>query len=159
MSKYRPNSAIILQNAAGRILIAERIDVRGAWQFPQGGAAPGEAPLQTLHREVREELGLDEGAYEVLEMRGPYRYEFRPGRKKESFTGQEQMYFRARILDETLLPEGPVRSEEFRAVRWIQPAEFEIQWVPDFKRGVYRQVFQDFFGILPGGDLVTGGSK
>ena len=33
---YRPNVAAILQRENGDIFVAERINVRGAWQFPQG---------------------------------------------------------------------------------------------------------------------------
>ena len=36
---------------------------------------------------------------------------------------------------------------EFRAVRWVDPAEFEIDWLPKMKREVYRAVFQDFFSV------------
>jgi putative (di)nucleoside polyphosphate hydrolase len=147
MSAYRPNSALILQKPDGRVLLAERIDVAGAWQFPQGGGKKQETPLETLHREVEEELGLPAAAYEVMLSRGPYRYDFPTGRIKEGFRGQEQTYFLARLLDENLLPAGPVRSEEFRAIRWIAPAEFDSGWVPEFKREVYRRVLADFFGI------------
>jgi putative (di)nucleoside polyphosphate hydrolase len=32
-------------------------------------------------------------------------------------------------------------------LRWIEPKEFQIHWVPGFKQNVYRQIFFDFFGI------------
>lgn len=147
MNSYRPNVALILENQAGEILIAERSDVPGSWQFPQGGADRGESAGETLIREMEEELSLPASAYEVLECRGPYRYDFPPGRVKEGFLGQEQTYFRARLRRPEVLPEGPVQSPEFRAVRWIKPSEFLLSWVADFKREVYRQVFRDFWGI------------
>ena len=36
---------------------------------------------------------------------------------------------------------------EFGDYDWIKPEDFKIKWVPDFKKVVYRQVFEDFFGI------------
>ena len=36
---------------------------------------------------------------------------------------------------------------EFRAQRWIMPAQFRIEWLPEMKREVYRAVFADFFGL------------
>ena len=35
---------------------------------------------------------------------------------------------------------------EFRAGRWIDPAEFSLAWLPPMKHEVYRRVFADFFG-------------
>jgi putative (di)nucleoside polyphosphate hydrolase len=148
MHLYRPNSAIILKKTNGKVLVAERRDTPGAWQFPQGGGKKKETPLQTLHREIAEEIGLNPRSYEILMERGPYRYQFPPGRQKEGFTGQEQTYFLAGLLDESLLMEGAVESEEFRAIRWIQPQEFRLAWVPEFKRAVYAAVFSDFFDLV-----------
>src|SRR5689334_381169 len=57
--KYRPNVAGILRNRDGKILICERIHVRNAWQFPQGGVDEGETLEEALVRELWEEIGLD----------------------------------------------------------------------------------------------------
>ena len=54
--KYRLNVAAILRNGAGKILIGERKDRSGAWQFPQGGVDEGETLAQALVRELREEI-------------------------------------------------------------------------------------------------------
>ena len=35
--RYRPNVGAIIRRPDGKILIGERSDVAGAWQFPQGG--------------------------------------------------------------------------------------------------------------------------
>lgn len=144
---YRPNVAMILQNAEGQVLIGERKDVEGCWQFPQGGAKKGEGLREALKREVEEEIGLLAGSYEVIEERGGYRYLFPVGRKKEGFCGQEQTYFRAILRDEEALEVGEIESPEFRVLRWIAPGDFRLEWVSDFKREVYRRVFADFFGV------------
>jgi putative (di)nucleoside polyphosphate hydrolase len=36
---------------------------------------------------------------------------------------------------------------EFRAYRWLPPEDFQIAWLPKFKRKVYREVMKDFFGV------------
>ncbi len=147
MIRYRPNVALILRDAEGRILIGERIDVAGAWQFPQGGVDAGESVEVALEREVREEISLGAADYRVVDRKGPYRYEFAGGRTKHGFGGQEQTYFLAELVgNEARIMRDP-ETPEFRAVRWIEPGEFRLEWVPEFKRGVYREVLRDFFGI------------
>lgn len=143
---YRPNVAAILQNAAGQILICERINHPGSWQFPQGGVDAGETFAEALERETREELSLEPSDYVVEERRGPYRYEFPAHFSKKRYGGQEQTYFRLRL---TASPEAinvATIHPEFRAVQWIEPARFLLNWLPAMKHEVYRQVWRDFFG-------------
>jgi putative (di)nucleoside polyphosphate hydrolase len=146
MPVYRPNVAFILRNPAGEILVCERSDWPGCWQFPQGGVQPGESLPEALAREVEEELGLLPHEYRVLTSRGPYRYLFPKGRKKEDFDGQEQHYFLAELINTraTIRFEG---AHEFRAARWLPPAAYNLDWIAPMKREVYAQVFRDFFGI------------
>ena len=45
----------------GRVLICRRRKdghLAGYWEFPGGKCEPGEAPLDALHRELREEVGI-----------------------------------------------------------------------------------------------------
>jgi len=147
MIKFRPNVAFILEKEDGRILICERSDARGAWQFPQGGVDKGETLEEALYREVMEEIALDRKDYQVLGRKGPYRYEFGGGRTKKGFGGQEQIYFRALFLGEDAMILSGADSKEFRAARWIRPDQFRLSWVAAMKRDVYRAVFRDFFGV------------
>ena len=147
MSKYRPNVALILEDANGRVLVGERLDIFGAWQFPQGGVKKNETLEEALGREMTEELSLSSDRFEVLERKGPYRYLFPSGRKKEGFDGQEQTYFRARLVGGIDGLDGFVHSPEFRTLCWLAPTEFQATWVPEFKRPVYQEVFRDFWGI------------
>ena len=144
---YRPCMAAILENAAGRVLVGERADHAGSWQFPQGGLDPGESLETGLSRELREELLLEPRHYRVGERRGPYRYLFPPGRTKQGYQGQEQHYFRLRLTGPEAAVNVHTAHPEFRAVRWIVPAEFSLAWLPEMKWAVYRQVFADFFGV------------
>jgi putative (di)nucleoside polyphosphate hydrolase len=39
------------------------------------------------------------------------------------------------------------KHQEFDRWRWIKPEKFDMEWVPRFKRDVYRRVLKDFFGL------------
>jgi putative (di)nucleoside polyphosphate hydrolase len=139
--------AAIVRNAKGKILLCERNDVAGAWQFPQGGVQPGESIIAALRRELREEISLRPSDYEVREKRGPYRYLFPSGMMKKGAHGQEQTYF---LLD-LKVPDSAVDVEtpapEFSDIQWVVPTDFNFSWVPPMKLNVYRAVLHDFFGV------------
>lgn len=53
-------------DARGKVLIAKRPEGRimsGYWEFPGGKLHSGELPEKALRREVREELGIELGAF------------------------------------------------------------------------------------------------
>ena len=152
MLEYRPNVAILLVREDGRLLICERIKVKGAWQFPQGGVDEGETLEETLKREVEEEIGILPSSYDILEMRGGYRYVYPDNIKKKKrskgfFDGQEQTYFRCLLHDKNAKINIERKPREFRDVKWIEPSEFQLKWLPGFKREVYRKVMKDFFKV------------
>jgi putative (di)nucleoside polyphosphate hydrolase len=145
---YRPAVAAILQDRAGRILICERADATGAWQFPQGGIEAGETHVAALIREVLEEISLAREAYSIVCVRGPYRYRFPEGIMKKGFRGQAHHYFllRLRAAKSAVSVAGP--GAEFRSARWIRPDEFKLAWLPPMKRRTYRRVLRDFFSAV-----------
>ena len=149
MSGFRPNVALVLRNSEGRILICERTDFPGSWQFPQGGIKSGESPLQALEREVMEELGIPPERYAVKASYGPYRYLFGPGIRKNEFLGQEQTCFLAETTKH--FPQRwslDVPNKEFCSTRWIDPVQFDLGWLHRMKWDVYCSLFSEAFGIL-----------
>lgn len=144
--KFRPNVAAILRNGEGKILICERVHVRNAWQFPQGGVDQGETLEEALTRELWEEIGLDPEDFRVVEKRSGYRYHFPSGRKK-GFEGKDQTYFLCDFLAKDSKINVETEHPEFRGWRWITPAAFRREWLPPMKLEVYSKVFRDFFGI------------
>lgn len=145
---YRPNVAAIIKASDGLILICERSDCPGAWQFPQGGIVPGETPEDAVRRELQEELSLPPAAYALAGSHGPYRYLFPENRTKEEFAGQEQRYFLVELSAEKSVIDVATAHREFQAARWIRPEEFQLDWLPPMKRPVYAAVLKDFFGIV-----------
>ncbi len=144
---YRPNVGIVLSNQLGQVLWARRIG-QNAWQFPQGGVDEGEGPIEALHREVREEIGLSSKFYKIIEQREGYRYDFdRRHAKWKHYLGQEQTYFRCRFNGKNKNINLGANKPEFTNYCWIYPDEFNLDWVADFKRQVYLEVFRDFFDL------------
>ena len=142
---YRPAVAAILQDRSGRILICERSDSPGAWQFPQGGIESGETPAAALAREVLEEISLPRKFYSIATMRGPYRYRFPAGVTKKGFRGQSHLYFLLRLRGAKNVINTTAANGEFRQTRWIRPEEFDLSWLPPMKRAAYQRVLRDFF--------------
>ena len=144
---YRPGVVAVVRDRAGLLLIGERNDLPGTWQFPQGGRQPGETPEEALARELTEEISLLPGDYRVGRRVGPYRYEFSAGRSKEGHTGQEHLYFLVDLLAPAERVNVATPEPEFRAVRWVAPAEFSLADLSPMKREPYRCVFRDLFGL------------
>lgn len=149
---YRPNAAIIYQRSDGSVLVCERVRPVGAWQFPQGGMKKGESPRDAACREGMEETGFRPNEYEVIAEHGPYRYDYPPAERERvlrkrgiPYAGQEQHYFLCLMHSD--LAEPWLDNKEFRAYRWVQPVDFDLNSLPEFKREVYRRVLKDFFGV------------
>ena len=149
MAQFRPNVAAILRKPkSGKILVCQRKDHPTSWNFPQGGVDKGEDLIAALYREVEEEIGIPSNRYKLKACRTGYRYTFPDGHlKKGQFCGQEQTYFLCdfRGKKSEISLDGHV--QEFISSDWIFPEEFDLDWVPGFKREVFRQVFKDFFKI------------
>ena len=150
MARFRPNVALLLVDDRDRLLICERAKVKDAWQLPQGGVSRGESLEEALYREVEEEIGLPQGSYKILEWRDGYSYYYPDPvrrRKKSGYEGQTQTYYLCRLKKKAPPIDVHQRPREFQDHRWVAPADFQLKWVPEFKREVYRQVFKDFFDV------------
>jgi putative (di)nucleoside polyphosphate hydrolase len=152
---FRPNVGIVIANEAGRLLWARRVGGRDAWQFPQGGIQEGETPEQALFRELKEEVGLDEDAVEVLgSTRGWLRYRLprRYQRKGQNpvCIGQKQKWYLLRLLvsdDAVVLTEN--EKPEFDHWQWVS-YWYPLDQVVFFKREVYRRALKELAQPLAG---------
>ncbi len=150
---YRPGVGVMLINEAGRIFAGQRLDrFLEAWQMPQGGIDPGEAPLAAALRELEEETGIGPTLVEVLaESRDWLRYDL-PEDLVDSawggrFRGQEQKWFAARFLGADSDVDLKTAHQEFGAWRWLSPAELMASIVA-FKRPLYGDVMREFAAHL-----------
>lgn len=144
---YRPNvAAIVLSSnypSKCEFFIAQRSDIKGAWQFPQGGIDQGETPLEALFRELKEEIGTDEVEI-IAECPTWIKYDFpsNVSKKLYPFDGQKQKYFLVRLKNDSNIN---IQTDipEFDKYEFVGYGEL-FERVTHFKKQVYRQVV-DYF--------------
>lgn len=150
---YRPCAGVMLVNRAGRVFVGQRIDTAiEAWQMPQGGIDPDEQPLEAAYRELWEETGVARDLVElVAEADEELVYDLPPdlvGRVwKGRWRGQRQRWFLFRFLGNDDQVDIATPEPEFRAWRWVEPAELPELIVP-FKRAIYTRLLELFGDAL-----------
>lgn len=143
---FRLNVGIILTNQQGQLFWGRRIG-QDAWQFPQGGVNQGETVLDTLYRELGEEVGLGRDDV-VLMMESAHWFSYLlPKRLIRADTptciGQKQKWFLLKLLDEKNVKLDAAIKPEFDGWRWVS-YWYPLRQVVAFKREVYRQALLEF---------------
>ena len=149
-TKYRPCVGISVINKEGKILIAMRKDIPGAWQMPQGGIESGEEAEDAAFRELEEETGISRDKVSLISSTSDWlMYDYPsnlPLKHTRNYKGQQQKWFLMSFLgkdeDINILTKEP----EFSEWRWASPSEV-ISLIIPFKKQVYTQVFS-FFNLL-----------
>ena len=146
---YRRGVGVMLLNPQRKVWVGQRLDnPTDAWQMPQGGLDDGEEPWPGALRELEEETGIDQRFVERLaECAEPLRYDLPPemvgklwgGRWK----GQVQHWFLARFTGTDEDVNLATAEPEFRAWKWVEPAQVPELIVP-FKRDLYRRLLAEF---------------
>ena len=148
---YRRCAGVVLLDGSGRVFAAQRIDMPGSWQMPQGGIDKGESPRDAALRELEEEIGTARG--EILrESSGWLTYDLPPellGKAlKGRFRGQKQKWFAVRFDGkDTEIDIHGVAHPEFDAWCWMAPADI-LEVIVPFKRDVYDAVFREFADLI-----------
>lgn len=144
--KYRPNVAIIVLSPTYpfecKLLIAQRSDIKGVWQFPQGGIDEGESPEDAMFRELKEEIGTNE--VEIISQYPQWlSYDFPENiAKKMKFDGQNQKYFLVRLKPSAKIDINTPKPE-FNDYCFVKVDEIE-KIVNSFKKSVYMKVLKYF---------------
>jgi putative (di)nucleoside polyphosphate hydrolase len=146
---YRPCAGVMLLNRHGQVFVGQRLDsVLEAWQMPQGGIDPGEAPIDAAWRELWEETGVRREHAELVaaapeELTYDLPADLIEKVWKGKWRGQRQMWFLFRFLGEDEDVNIATADPEFRAWRWANPKDLPDIIVP-FKRDLYRQLLAVF---------------
>lgn len=144
---YRPGVGLVIINSNRNIFMGKRMDSKSkfAWQMPQGGIDPGETPSKAAMREMKEEIGSDNGTI-IAETKNWYMYDIPPhiipNLWNGAFRGQKQKWFLIRFegLDEEINIQTHI--PEFKMWKWATPRDVCSEVIA-FKRHLYRSVLKE----------------
>jgi putative (di)nucleoside polyphosphate hydrolase len=151
---FRAGAGAVLTDKHGRVLVFERADIHGAWQFPQGGLEDGEEPIDAVCREIREETGIARSALVFLDRYpGLLAYELpRHAQSVKTGLGQVQYWFLFKVKDPVVSHVILPSHSEFRDVAWVS-FNRAVARVVKFKKPLYRQLQKQFSRAI--GNMAT----
>ncbi|EPH07916.1 hypothetical protein HMPREF9309_01171 [Campylobacter ureolyticus ACS-301-V-Sch3b] len=144
---YRPNVAAIIMSSLYpfemKFFLAKRVDIKDAWQFPQGGIDKGETPKMALFRELKEEIGTDKVEI-IAEYPKWLSYDFPEDvlEKMKPYSGQIQKYFLVRLKKNAKIKLN-TEIPEFNDYNFVSFDEIDKN-VRSFKRESYLKVLNYF---------------
>lgn len=140
---YRSNVLGVILNNKNQVLILERHDAPGHWQFPQGGVEASEDEKTALLREIKEETGI-ENAEIIKKLDTNYKYDWPEHIRADyhyKYAGQEQSIYLLRFnggaIDLT-----KAEHKEFREYKWVEISEL-IENLHPVRRGVGEKVVDE----------------
>ncbi|EQA73168.1 RNA pyrophosphohydrolase [Leptospira noguchii] len=143
---YRKNVGMVVFNSRGEVLVGERLNFLGSWQFPQGGIDDDEDPIKAAMRELYEEVGIDSGKI-MTEYPDWIPYDFPENlplnRHLQKYKGQLQKWFLIYWDGEADQCRLDIHEREFGTVRFI-PIKDTLNTVVPFKKDVYYKVINYF---------------
>lgn len=144
---YRPNVAAIIvapeYPERKRVFIAERSDITGVWQFPQGGIDEGESSKEALLRELKEEIGTDK--VKILAKYPEWiTYDFpeHVAARMTPWSGQKQRYYLVRLKKSATI-DLDTKHPEFIDYKFVELDDL-FDYIAHFKKPVYEQVITHF---------------
>lgn len=146
MLPYRKCVAIILRKN-DQIFVAERLDIKNAWQLPQGGVDKSESYIDAAKRELLEETGISSVKF-FAQTNLLYKYDFPKYSQdqmikkygKLKYRGQELRFVWFDFIGDDSEIDLLHDTKEFRQWKW-ETAENILDSIVDFKRTCYKNAF------------------
>jgi len=140
-SYFRAGAGVVVLNNKNEVVIFERVDLPGEFQFSQGGVNAGENPETGAYRELFEETGIAEHQITKLgEYPGWLSYEANVEPQHiQDYRGQVQRWYYARIHEDTPIDLGLARDDEFMSYKWLSIKE-ALDEIVIFKREMYVRI-------------------
>ena len=147
---YRPCVGVMLINPKGHIFTAERLDMPGAWQMPQGGVDDGEEHLEAALRELEEETSVPRSAVTFLKQSADWiNYDLPDNLLGKvwggKYRGQKQHWFLMQFNGSDELINLETEQPEFSHWKWSTREQLIAEIVP-FKQAVYQAVVKELLG-------------
>jgi putative (di)nucleoside polyphosphate hydrolase len=130
MDLFRQGVVAVIRQFDGQVLIFERRDHPGSWQFPQGGIEGTETPEQALFRELKEEIGTDQ--IRILK-KSAKTTSYRWKKKESRYVGQEHHWFLCEFINKAS-PDLSGADHSFRSFKWIEASQVlphTVDWKQD----------------------------
>ena len=123
----KPTASALVADGDGRVMLSRRArdPAAGRWDLPGGFVEEGEHPLDALHRELREEAGIEIGETQFV---GIFIDRYRFGGRDVSTLN---VYYGARIAGGTPEPNDDVAELRFFAPDEIPTDELAFAHLPD----------------------------
>ena len=147
IKEYRRNVGMVIFNSKGEVLVGERVNFPGSWQFPQGGIDDDDKDCEAaVIRELYEETGIRDG--EIIFKLDEWIYydfpaEVRATKRFENYKGQKQKWFLIHWDKPASECSLDHHETEFKEVRFI-PLDQCLETVVSFKRKVYENLIENF---------------
>lgn len=141
---FRANVGAVLLDEHNFIMVLRRKGVQdGAWQMPQGGIEAGEAPLEALYRELREETGLEAHDIEVMSSAREWLVYELPleYRNPKVGWGQAQRWFLLRLKGGRNLARPD--QIEFDEIDWVTSKQLVSRAI-SFRVPIYQKLVEEF---------------
>jgi putative (di)nucleoside polyphosphate hydrolase len=137
---YRASVVAVIIREDNQVLVFERFDRPGSWQFPQGGLEFGEDPEAALMRELKEEIGCDQ--LTILKKSAKlisYDFPNCPENKlRTKFRGQRQTWFLLSFMPDAMANLQEASDREFLSFEWVSWQE-ALSRIVDWKKNAYKE--------------------
>lgn len=147
---YRPNVCILLFNHERKLLLGERYNTPGAWQFPQGGVELDQSIEGNVYREIEEEIGLPQNTVEIVGcLKARHRYDFDkvPDYAVGVWKGQDQTFWVVRFRGRDEQISVATAEPEFTQWGWFTTEEVRQKAEPKRLVG-YNLALKEYEEIL-----------